>query len=72
MGFTLPWEHWMRHELKDLCTSRLAALDARALIGPGSALGLWNKFILRDPRVNWSRVWSLVVLGDWLERHGIE
>ena len=72
MGFTLPWEHWMRHELKDLCTSRLAALDARGLIGPGSALGLWNKFIMRDPRVNWSRVWSLVVLGDWLERHGIE
>lgn len=72
MGFTLPWEHWMRHELKDLCTSRLAALDARDLIGPGTAMGLWNKFILRDPRVNWSRVWSLVVLGDWLECHDLE
>jgi asparagine synthase (glutamine-hydrolysing) len=72
MGFTLPWEHWMRNELKDLCTSRLSTLDARGLIGAGTAMGLWKKFILRDPRVNWSRVWSLVVLGDWLERHDLE
>ena len=24
---------------------------------------IWNKFMKRDPRISWTKVWSLVVLG---------
>lgn len=72
MGFTLPWEHWMRGELKDFCAERIKHLDARGEFRKGAVYGLWERFLGRDRRVNWSRLWSLVVLADWLERNGIE
>ncbi|HRH37558.1 MAG TPA: asparagine synthase (glutamine-hydrolyzing) [Flavobacteriales bacterium] len=72
MGFTLPWELWMRNELRSFCEERIARLDERPYFRPGAMNEAWKRFIDRDPRTNWSRVWSLVVLGDWLERNGIE
>ncbi|MBK8228220.1 MAG: asparagine synthase (glutamine-hydrolyzing) [Flavobacteriales bacterium] len=72
MGFTLPWELWMRNELRAFCEERIARLDARPEFRSGAAVNQWRRFLAGDKRVNWSRLWSLVVLGDWLERHGIE
>lgn len=71
MGFTLPWEVWMRGELKDLCRQALERLDAHPQFRPGAVMALWERFMQHDPQVNWSRLWSLVVLGDWMERHGM-
>jgi asparagine synthase (glutamine-hydrolysing) len=71
MGFTLPWEVWMRGELRELCARALARLDAHPQFVPGAVPALWERFLRHDPRVNWSRLWSLVVLGDWMERHGM-
>jgi asparagine synthase (glutamine-hydrolysing) len=71
MGFTLPWEVWMRGELKDLCRHALERLDAHPQFRPGAVMALWERFMQHDPQVNWSRLWSLVVLGDWMERHGM-
>jgi asparagine synthase (glutamine-hydrolysing) len=72
MGFTLPWELWMRHELRSFCESRLHALDQRGFFRPRALTGLWQRFLQRDGRVNWSRIWSLVVLGDWLDRNAVD
>ncbi|MBL7957184.1 MAG: asparagine synthase (glutamine-hydrolyzing) [Flavobacteriales bacterium] len=72
MGFTLPWEAWMRNDLKTFCEDRLFRLQTRDVFRPGALMTLWRRFLSNDPRVNWSRVWSLVVLGDWLDRHGME
>lgn len=72
MGFTLPWEQWMRNELRDFCESRITKLGARAEFRQNAVLALWNRFLAHDKRMNWSRVWNLVVLADWLERNGIE
>jgi len=72
MGFTLPWELWMRNELKSFCEERISMLQKRDVFRPDALMLLWRRFLAGDPRVNWSRLWSLVVLGDWLDRHGIE
>ncbi len=72
MGFTLPWELWMRNELRGFCEDRMQRLDQRTYFRHGAISGAWQRFLARDPRINWSRVWSLVVLEDWLERNGIE
>lgn len=72
MGFTLPWELWMRHELKEFCETRIARLGGRDDFRPGAVDALWRRFMKGDPQVNWSRLWSLVVLGDWLDRNSVE
>ncbi|MCB0765057.1 MAG: asparagine synthase (glutamine-hydrolyzing), partial [Flavobacteriales bacterium] len=72
MGFVMPWELWMREELRTFCAERLQRLGARSVFRKGAVMVLWERFLARDPRVNWSRLWSLVVLQDWLERHQVE
>ncbi len=72
MGFVMPWEVWMRNDLRTFCTERLEKLGQRGMFREGAVLELWHQFLANDPRVNWSRLWSLVVLQDWLQRHGIE
>ncbi|MBK7296863.1 MAG: hypothetical protein IPI91_09605 [Flavobacteriales bacterium] len=72
MGFVMPWEVWMRNDLRAFCTERLEKLGQRSMFRKGAVLELWDQFLANDPRVNWSRLWSLVVLQDWLQRHGIE
>jgi asparagine synthase (glutamine-hydrolysing) len=73
-GFTLPFEHWMRQELRGEITSVLQA--KRIEQGPlGSMLAgveverIWNDFL--DRRVSWSRPWSLYVLQRWCESHSV-
>lgn len=72
MGFVLPWEPWMRGELRSFCEAHLQRLAVWPQFRPGAVMELWNRFLLGDPRVNWSRLWSLVVLEDWAHRNGIE
>ncbi len=72
MGFTLPWELWMRGELNNFCSERLHRLSQRDLFKPGSVDRMWHRFQAKDPRVNWARLWSLVVLEDWMERNRID
>jgi asparagine synthase (glutamine-hydrolysing) len=71
MGFTMPWEHWMRNELRTWCEERVRRAAARSWSAPGAVEKLWAHFLARDPRVNWSRLLSLIVLEDWMERNGI-
>lgn len=71
MGFTFPWEKWMRHELKSFCEERLQNLSKRDLFNTKLLNELWEKFMKQDPSVNWARIWIFVVLEDWLERNGI-
>ncbi|MFT6962105.1 MAG: asparagine synthase (glutamine-hydrolyzing) [Flammeovirgaceae bacterium] len=33
---------------------------------------LWNEFLIGNPSVTWSRLWPLIVLENWMEKHGIE
>lgn len=72
MGFTMPWEVWMRGELRPFCEQRLHRLSSGGLFRPGAVDGLWRAFLKHDPRVNWSRLWSLVTLADWMERQGMQ
>ncbi|MBK7940764.1 MAG: asparagine synthase (glutamine-hydrolyzing) [Flavobacteriales bacterium] len=72
MGFTLPWEHWMRNELRSFCEARLHTLGTRPVFRRDGVRSLWTRFLAGDRRVNWARVWGLVVLADWLDTNRIE
>ena len=72
MGFTLPWSEWMSKDLHTFCGERILRLGQRAAFDGGALNDLWKSFLLDPKRVHWSRLWYLVVLEDWLERHGID
>ena len=69
MGFTLPWEVWMRGPLETTCRKGLQVLVARELLHDQAVDSLWSAF--EQGRTTWSRVWTLVALGQWIDRHGL-
>ncbi|HXJ89090.1 MAG TPA: asparagine synthase (glutamine-hydrolyzing) [Candidatus Binatia bacterium] len=71
-GFTLPFEHWMRQELKSeiepvLRSSRIEKGPLGGVLRGDAVQNVWQAFLRR--RVSWSRPWSLYVLQRWCERH---
>ena len=64
MGFVLPWQVWMKNDLKSYCEENLAHLETMGF-NPHAVKNLWNSFLKGDPQVTWSRVWLLVALGNW-------
>lgn len=73
MGFTFPWPMWLRGPLRTTVAEQFAAFP------PDHPLGLrmdmcrriWNGFLANDHQYSWSRVWSLHVLMDWVQRYGV-
>ncbi|MBX7093181.1 MAG: asparagine synthase (glutamine-hydrolyzing) [Flavobacteriales bacterium] len=66
MGFTLPWKNWMKNELKSFCEDGIQVLVKDEHFDAEEIRNWWNAFLKDDPRVSWSRVWHLVVLGHWI------
>jgi asparagine synthase (glutamine-hydrolysing) len=72
MGFTLPWSHWLKNELKLFCAEKMEALGGREAFSREQVLDLWKAFLADDPRVKWSNIWYLVTLECWLNEHQID
>jgi asparagine synthase (glutamine-hydrolysing) len=72
MGFTLPWKHWLKNELRLFCTEKLESLGCRNMFSKEELLRLWKAFLSDDPRVSWSRIWYLVVLESWLKENEVD
>jgi asparagine synthase (glutamine-hydrolysing) len=72
-GFTLPFATWMRGELRTFCETRLSPdrLGGRGIFRPEALTTMWEAFVDGRPQTSWSRVWTLVVLEEWLERNGL-
>lgn len=71
MGFTLPWELWMRNDLRSFCEEHLKELGKREQFNDKEVQNLWTGFLRGDKRLSWSRIWPLVVLENWMARHGV-
>ena len=71
-GFTLPFEHWMRQELRPeiepvLRKKRLEEGPLGGLLNANQVEQVWKNFL--DGETSWSRPWSLYVLQRWCELH---
>jgi asparagine synthase (glutamine-hydrolysing) len=67
-GFTLPFEHWLRAEMKPMVEDALSKNSvAQGLLSTGSAREVWSRFLAG--RTSWSRPWSLFVLQRWCEQN---
>lgn len=68
MGFVLPYELWMRRELRDFCTENLHYLGEMPMFRPGSVQKRMQRFLAGDPATSASRLWALTVLGFWMRK----
>jgi len=71
-GFTLPFEHWMRQELRSeiepvLGKKRISDGPLGGLLDASQVEQVWKKFLAGE--TSWSRPWSLYVLQRWCELH---
>jgi len=69
-GFTLPWEHWIKNELRGFCQSRIMNFSDR--LDTPDLLPEWNRFLQGKSKISWSRWWSIVALEDWFERNHLQ
>jgi asparagine synthase (glutamine-hydrolysing) len=67
-GFTLPFERWLRAELKPVVEETLLKSEDGANYLNGDAVReVWNRFLAGE--TSWSRPWSLFVLQRWCEQN---
>ncbi len=69
MGFTLPFAHWMKHELQDFCGDMIKRLAEREEFNGLIVKSYWKDFLDGKQAISWSRLWLLVVLEYWLEKN---
>jgi asparagine synthase (glutamine-hydrolysing) len=69
MGFTLPWQSWMKNELKEFCEVNIIELERRNIVSERGIVDSWEKYKRGDIGVSWSRVWHLVILNYWIKRN---
>ncbi len=71
-GFTLPFEHWLRQDLRGIVEKALTHIDRGPLAGVLSREAVWDVWqSFLAGKTSWSRPWSLYVLQHWCERHAI-
>jgi asparagine synthase (glutamine-hydrolysing) len=67
-GFTLPFERWLRGEMRNVVENTLLRDDTdQAPFDPGATQDVWRRFLAGE--TSWSRPWSLFVLKRWCEQN---
>jgi asparagine synthase (glutamine-hydrolysing) len=69
-GFTLPFEYWLRDELRPVVEETLREIGdgvLGTLISGRAVPCVWQDFL--EGRTSWSRPWSLYVLQRWCQQH---
>ncbi|MHA4808329.1 asparagine synthase (glutamine-hydrolyzing) [Flavitalea flava] len=71
-GFVLPYDRWIRHELKAFCEDKIRRLAARSYFSEKALLDYWHAYLNRKSNIRWADIWIFIVLEHWLEKNGIE
>jgi asparagine synthase (glutamine-hydrolysing) len=73
-GFTLPFEHWLREELRAeveplLSAKRIGEGPLGGVLDAKQVQQVWQDFLRGE--VSWTRPWALYVLQRWCELHSV-
>jgi asparagine synthase (glutamine-hydrolysing) len=71
-GFTLPFERWLRENLRAEMAAALPKIGQGplgSLLNHDSVTQVWDDFL--SQRTSWSRIWSLYVLERWCALNSI-
>ncbi|MFY9643953.1 MAG: asparagine synthase (glutamine-hydrolyzing) [Terriglobales bacterium] len=67
-GFTLPFERWLRGEMRPVVENALLHSDWDEIsISAAAVRDVWTRFLAEE--TSWSRPWSLFVLKRWCEEN---
>ncbi len=69
MGFTLPWQNWLKNELRTFCEKNISELSEYEFCNSQEIKNYWSRFLNDDKIITWSRVWHLVVLNNWIKEN---
>jgi asparagine synthase (glutamine-hydrolysing) len=70
-GFLLPWELWLRKDLRDFCARRLNNMAQREFVHGAELMDRWRRFLREDADVRWAEIWLFVVLDFWLDHNDV-
>lgn len=70
-GFVLPYDLWMRGDLRRFCDEKIRGLAARGIFEEEKMVAYWNRFLERRSNIRWSDIWIFVVLEHWLEKNQV-
>ena len=71
-GFTLPFEDWLRDELRsavEIGLRNIADGPLASVLNPAAIQEVWQDF--HRQHTSWSRPWALYVLQQWCELHAV-
>ncbi|MBL7899530.1 MAG: asparagine synthase (glutamine-hydrolyzing) [Crocinitomicaceae bacterium] len=71
MGFVLPYDVWMKNELRTFCESHLNWLKDSGYFNAAELDKNWNLFLKGSQAITWSRIWILVVLSNWMQQNNV-
>ncbi|MBI4142354.1 asparagine synthase (glutamine-hydrolyzing) [Candidatus Uhrbacteria bacterium] len=73
MGFTFPWESWLRGRLRPQIEELLQAFpeDNALGINVSACRQLWSQFWSGRGGVTWARPWALHALMSWVQHQGM-
>ena len=67
-GFVIPVKRWMQGALRPVCEAALDTLMQHDAFQAEAVSQIWQQFQRRPESPLWSRVWTLVALGHYLQR----
>jgi asparagine synthase (glutamine-hydrolysing) len=71
-GFTLPFEHWLKDEIRnevETAILRIGIGPLASVLDPEAAKRVWGDFL--EGKTSWSRPWALFVLQRWCELNSV-
>ena len=72
MGFTFPWDSWIRNDLFNLCDKNIKSLAGRSFINEEQLMGRWTDFQNKNKSVRWLDIWIAVVLEHWINENSLD
>ena len=71
MGFTFPWETWLRGYLRPEIEEIFFGSRANEIAGLNKNIyqTLWKGFLAGKKSITWARIWALYVLLRWVDKN---
>jgi len=68
-GFVLPYDVWLRGELRSFGGDSIRRLAARGYFSEKALLSYWNDYLNGKAGIRWTDVWIFIVLEHWLHEN---
>jgi asparagine synthase (glutamine-hydrolysing) len=70
-GFVLPYDFWIRNELRAFCTEKIRLVASLDFFSEEAILKYWEDYLHGRSHIRWTDIWILIVLGHWLEKNEV-